>query len=340
MSGRHAGAPGDPTRTGGEPGLHLVEREQRAVGVQQVAQPGEVAVGRRDDADVHHRRLHEHPGDLARVLGQHALHRVEVAERHDHRERDHRLGDRRAGAHGVRARLGARFLERRVHGELHVVVVAVVRALDLDDLRPAGRGAHQVDRVHRRFGAGVAEPPARQPEPAGQLLGDDDRVGDRLREVRPQRDALGDRPHDDGVRVPDEHDAEAGVQVHVLGAVGVEHPRALAVGHPDGLRWCGLPARRHAADERAARLGEQLHASAASGRGSVPPRRRRARRPRRDPAGTVLVTVALHLRGSPGRSWRPTPARRLPRARTGPGCSHATRCRAGRSRTRPSPGGS
>ncbi len=87
---------------------------------------------------------------------------------------------------------------------------------------PPGRDAHEVDRVHRRFGARVAEAPQRQPEAARQLRGDDDRVVGRLREVRTERDALLHRAHDCRVRVADEHHAEAGVQVDVLGAVDVE----------------------------------------------------------------------------------------------------------------------
>jgi hypothetical protein len=65
-------------------------------------------------------------------------------------------------------------------------VVPVVAALDLDDDVPTGGGPEQVHRIHRRLGPGVAEPPQRQPEPPGELLGDDDGVLGGLREGVPR----------------------------------------------------------------------------------------------------------------------------------------------------------
>ena len=50
----------------------------------------EVAGRRRHDTDVHHHRLDDHPGDLARVREQHSPDGVEPAERHDMGQ----LGDR------------------------------------------------------------------------------------------------------------------------------------------------------------------------------------------------------------------------------------------------------
>ena len=57
------GAPGGDRR----PGLHLVEDQLRAVLVAELADPLQVALARRDDVDVHHRRLDDQAGDLARV---------------------------------------------------------------------------------------------------------------------------------------------------------------------------------------------------------------------------------------------------------------------------------
>ncbi len=239
---------------------------------------------------------------------------------------------------GTRGRAGV--VERRVHRELHVVVVAVVRALDLDDLRSAGRGAHEVDRVHRRLGAGVAEPPPGQTEPAGELLGHDDRVGHRLREVRSERDPVGDRPHDRGVGVTDEHHAEAGVQVDVLGAVDVVDLRALAVGDPHGLRRRGLPVRRDAADERPAGLVQQR----ARARHAVEePRllgRRRARRRGRDPGrGRCWSRSDSPLEVPAGNRRGPLPHAVLLERERSRVVAPRHDPRAGRSRTRPSPGG-
>ena len=67
-------------------------------------------------------------------------------------------------------------LERRIHGDHHGVVVAVVGALDLEDHVAAGSASRDVDRVHRRLGSRVGEAPLRQPEAPAQLLGDADRV--------------------------------------------------------------------------------------------------------------------------------------------------------------------
>ena len=54
-------------------GLHLVEDQLDAVLGAELPDALEVAVLRRDDVDVHHRRLDDHPGDLALVLLQHSL---------------------------------------------------------------------------------------------------------------------------------------------------------------------------------------------------------------------------------------------------------------------------
>ena len=113
------------------------------------------------------------PAISAGVLGEHPLDGVEVVERHD----DDEVADRVRGCRccrrtpiGRSAGPSSSALGQDRH--LHRVVVAVVAALDLDDQVAAGDRAHQVDGVHRRLGAGVGEPPQRQPEAARQLLGD------------------------------------------------------------------------------------------------------------------------------------------------------------------------
>ena len=163
------------------PGLHLVEDQLHAVLGGQLADPLEIAVERLDDVDVHHRRLHDQPGDLALELREDAGERVGVVERH----RAGELGQRPrvAGAVGHRDRVVAiaERLERRVDGDHHRVVVAVIGALDLEDHVAAGDPAREVDGVHRRLGARVREPPLRQPEAVGELLGDDDRAVGRAR---------------------------------------------------------------------------------------------------------------------------------------------------------------
>ena len=66
----------------------------------------------------------------------------------------------------------AGLVERRLHRDHHLVVVAVVAALDLDDAVPAGRALGDADGVHRRLGAGVGEAPHRQAVAVAEQLGD------------------------------------------------------------------------------------------------------------------------------------------------------------------------
>ena len=81
-------------------------------------------------------------------------------------------------------------------------MVAVITALDLDDQVPAGDRAHQVDGVHGRLGAGVAEAPLGQAEPAGQFLGHGDGVLGRLGEVGAPGHLFLHGPDDGRVGVP------------------------------------------------------------------------------------------------------------------------------------------
>src|SRR5215470_16651781 len=127
--------------------------------------------------------------------------------------------------------------------------MAVVTALDLDDQVAPGDRSHQVDSVHRRLCAGVREPPLRQAEPAGQLLGDGQRVAGRLGEVRAAGDLVLDRGHDCRVCVPGHGRAVAAVHVDVFIAVDVIDLRACAVAEPDRLRARDLPVRGHTAGQ-------------------------------------------------------------------------------------------
>ena len=102
-------------------------------------------------------------------------------------------------------------------------MVPVVRAFDLQDLVATGRGARDADRVHGRLGARVGEAHRLEVEAPTQLLGqlDGDRSG--RGEVRAGTRRPLDRLDDPGVRVADDVDAEAAVEVEVLGAVDVPH---------------------------------------------------------------------------------------------------------------------
>ena len=113
----------------------------------------------------------------------------------------------------------------------------------------AADGAHEVDGIHRCFGARVVESPHRQTEPAGQLAGDDDRVVGRLGEVRALRDPTLHGLDDRRVGMAGDHHAVATVQVDVLGAVDVPHVTAAAVADPHRSRAGDHPVRGRAAGE-------------------------------------------------------------------------------------------
>ncbi len=135
------------------------------------------------------------------------------------------------------------------HRHLHRVVVAVIAALDLDDQIAPGQRAGKMDRVHGRLGAGVGEAPQRKIEAPGQLAGDPDRVLGRLGEVRAAAHPVADRLDDRRMRMPGNGSAVAAVHVDVLVAVHVVDLRALAVAHPDGLRFGDLPVGRRTPGE-------------------------------------------------------------------------------------------
>ena len=111
----------------------------------------------------------------------------QVVERHHADQIRHRLRD--AERLGHRVRVLARPDLRRVgtDGEHQRVVVTVIRALDLHDHLAAGVRAHETRGLERGLGAGVAEPPEREPEPFDQVLADRVEVLRRLREMRAER---------------------------------------------------------------------------------------------------------------------------------------------------------
>ena len=102
--------------------------------------------------------------------------------------------------------------------------MAVVTALDLDDLVATGQAAGDADGVHRRFGAAVGEPPHREVVSSGEHLGD---VGVQLARGDEERTVVEltiDRAAHDRVAMPGEECAEAHVEIDVAVAVDVFHP--------------------------------------------------------------------------------------------------------------------
>src|SRR4029077_6731121 len=98
------------------------------------------------------------------------------------------------------------------------------RRLDLDQPFAAGETPSDADGIQRGLRPAVGEPPLRQPEALGDLPRDDRDLGDRLPKVRAAGDPFGDRVDDQWMSVPDDHDAEAVVEVDVLVAVDVPNP--------------------------------------------------------------------------------------------------------------------
>ena len=140
-------------------------------------------------------------------------------------------------------------VERWLHRDHHLVVVAVVAALDLDDPVPARGPLGDADGVHRRLGAGVGEAPHRQPEAGRQQLGD---LGVELARRHVEGAVVELGLHGGAhrrVHVAGEQRPEAHVVVDVLVAVDVHHAGAGGVAHDDRVRLVGLEARRDAERE-------------------------------------------------------------------------------------------
>ena len=142
------------------------------------------------------------------------------------------LGERPRVARAVGDRAGVvafpQLLQRRIDRDHHRVVVAVVGPLDLEDHVAIGGAASQMDRGHRRLGAGVGEPPLRKAEAAGELLGHHDRAVGGGGEVGAEVDPRLYRRAHGRVGVADAHDAEAVVEVDVLVPVHVPDAGARA----------------------------------------------------------------------------------------------------------------
>ena len=213
----------------------------------------EVAGLREHDAEVHHRRLHDHAGGHATFFGKAldaALHGGRVVERHGDRHVGYGLRDAAAVGEG---RVVLAVADRGVvHADRdhHVVVVTVVRAEDLDDRVAARRGARNADRVHRGLGARVRVSPLRQAPTALELVGDDDRVLGRRGKVRALLHALDDSLRDDRMGVTLDHRAEAVVKVDHLRAINVPDVGADTALEVDRPRIAELVRRGHTARQR------------------------------------------------------------------------------------------
>jgi hypothetical protein len=220
----------------GGAGLDLVPDEDDAVAAAAVADRLQVAGLGVDDADVHHHRLHDHPGDLAGVGRKQPVQRLGVVVGDDQGQVGDRLGGALAELDAGGGLPRPHVVPARPDRHQHRLMVAVVGALDLDDLVAAGDTAGQPDGVHGGLGARVGEAHLVDPEAPAQLLGQQGRLGHRLGEVGADGGALGQGRDDLGMGVADGHHAEAVVVVGVLVAVDVPDPAAAGALEEDRVR--------------------------------------------------------------------------------------------------------
>ena len=236
----HAEVLEGPTPGQDDAGLHLVEDQDDAVLGGELADPLEVAGLRRHDADVELDGLDDDRRDLVVVGLEDRGEDLRLVERRDHRLRDPRARDPGAGRDRLRLLDRSHRLPGRLDADEHVVVVAVVAALELDDLLAAGVAAGDADRVHRRFGARVAEAHEIGVEALLDLLRQRDAVLDRERVAGPVRDPVLERLREERVRVAGGEHAEGHVEVDVLVAVGIGDPAAARIGHEQRVGVVGL----------------------------------------------------------------------------------------------------
>ncbi|MPM32914.1 hypothetical protein SDC9_79481 [bioreactor metagenome] len=141
------------------------------------------------------------------------------------------------GGGGRRDARGRRVTEGRgtgAGGDEQRVDVAVVAALELDHLVPAGGAAGQPQGGHRRLGAGVDQPDLLDRGAGDDLGGQVDLGAGRGAEGGAVRGRPGDRVEHLGMRVPQQHRPPGADQVDVLVAVDVGDVRP--PGRPDEPR--------------------------------------------------------------------------------------------------------
>ncbi len=129
--------------------------------------------------------------------------------------------------------------------EHHGVVMAVVGALDLADDVAARDAPRQPDGVHGRFGAGVGEPDALEPEPAAQLLGQRTAGSVVTAKCVPDRAAPSMAATIAGMGVARGGGPEAVVEVDVLPTVDVPDLGAEPARQVDGVGVGRLERGRH-----------------------------------------------------------------------------------------------
>ena len=250
----HAEALLGAARSQAEPRDDLVEDEQRARRVTQLAQALEKARLGRYDTHVRGHGLDDDAGHLAGVLGKQALDALEVVIGGEQGVGRHGRGHARRVGHttGEGARAGL---------DEHAVDVAVVAALELDDLVPARRRAREAQGAHDGLGAGVHE--AHHLQARHHAAHEPGEVSLTSHGRSEGQSARGGRDHglaNRGVVVPQDERAPRVDVVHVVVAVDVDDVRPLATSDERRLKTHALVGANRAVDapgKHLASLGEQ-----------------------------------------------------------------------------------
>ena len=132
-------------------GHDFIKDEQRAVARAFLAQEGEEFVSRKIQSGVRRYRLENNGGNFFRIFAKHASDGFDIIERNRNCEIRERFGNAGAVGLAVRQTAAAGFHEERID-------VAVVAAVELDDLGASRETAGKAQTRHRRLGAAVDHP--------------------------------------------------------------------------------------------------------------------------------------------------------------------------------------
>ncbi len=245
--GRHAVQTLRACQPDARPHHHFVEDQHDAAPGRLLPQdPQEGGIGVQDPA---RHRLDDHRRDIVDRL-ESRLERGDVVPRQHHRLRRRRFGN------AVGRRPGR---QRLVEVPEHVVVNAVIVALELHDPRSPCRAACQPQRVQRRLSARTGEAHhLRRGQHTGEALGQSQfQVGRRSKDQRASARHFGTYGFEDArMAMARDQWAKRQAVVDVLAAVHVPDARALGARHVQRVRREELDVRRHAGRQALRRLLE------------------------------------------------------------------------------------